>query len=120
MIAAGVLLFLDNSPVSHLQRLEALAGALIAVGFSKLFDSRGAGGLVWACLVMAAGVVLLLDNFGIWRVSWGMLWPLALVGVGISMLLHALERKNLPEKSPPSANSGTSTADTLRSATLAV
>lgn len=115
MIGAGVLLFLDNLGLFHIYNVWRLwPVALIAVGFSKLFDSRGAGGLVWAGLVMAAGVVLLLDNFGIWHVGWGMIWPLALVGVGISMLLHAMESKNLPEKSPPWASIGTSSADTLR------
>jgi hypothetical protein len=115
MIGAGVLLFLDNLGLFHIYNVWRLwPVALIAIGFSKLFDSRGAGGLVWACLVMAAGVIFLLDNFGVWHVSWGMLWPLALVGVGISMLLHALERKNVPEKSPPWASIGTSSADALR------
>lgn len=115
VIAAGVLLFLDNLGLFHIYNIWRLwPVALIAVGFAKLFESRGAGGLAWAGLVMAAGVILLLDNLGIWHVSWGMIWPLALVGVGISMLLHGLERKNLPEKSPPWASIGTSSADTLR------
>jgi hypothetical protein len=115
MIAVGVLLFLDNLGLFHIYNIWRLwPVALIAVGFSKLFECRGAGGLVWAVLVMTAGVIWLLDNLGIWHVSWGMLWPLALVGVGITMLLHALERKNLPEKSRPSGNVGTSAADTLR------
>jgi len=115
MIGAGVLLFLDNLGLFHIYNIWRLwPVALIAVGLSKLFERRGAGGLVWACLVMSAGVVVLLDNFGIWHVSWGMIWPLALVGAGVSALLHALERKNLPDESPPWASIGTSSADTLR------
>ena len=76
--------------------------ALIAVGFSKLFESRGAGGLVWAGLVMAAGVVLLLDNLGIWHVSLGhdlacwRWWESA-----SACCCTALERKNLPGSPRP-------------------
>jgi predicted membrane protein len=115
MIAAGVLLFLDNMGMFHIYNVWRLwPVALIAVGFSKLFDARGAGGRVWAVLVMAAGAVFLLDNLGIWRTNWGMIWPLALVGVGISMLFHAFERRDLPSSSRPGASVSTSSADSLR------
>jgi Cell wall-active antibiotics response 4TMS YvqF len=45
---------------------------------------------------------------------WSLIWPLALMGAGVSMLLHALERKGLTERTPSGAIVGTSVADTLR------
>jgi hypothetical protein len=42
------------------------------------------------------------------------MWPLALMGAGITMLLHALERKDLSAKAPSGAIASTSVADTLR------
>ncbi|HVP45232.1 MAG TPA: DUF5668 domain-containing protein [Bryobacteraceae bacterium] len=115
IIAVGVLLFLDNLGVYHIYNIWRLwPVALIAVGVSKMFECQGAGGRVWAGLVIGAGVILLLDNLGIWHVSWGLIWPLAVVGVGLSMLFHAMEQKNLPRRAPPWADIGTSSADTLR------
>jgi predicted membrane protein len=115
IIAAGVLLFLDNLGVYHIYNIWRLwPVVLIVAGVSKMFESQGAGGRVWAGMVLSAGVILLLDNLGIWHVGWGLIWPLALVGVGMSMLFHALERRDLPDRVRPGASVSTSTADTLR------
>jgi hypothetical protein len=115
MIAAGVLLFLDNLGFYHVYNIWRLwPVALIAVGISKMFESRGTGGLVWSCLVTAAGVIFLLDNLGVWHVSWNLIWPLALVGAGLSMLFHAMEQKDLPEQVRSGASVSGPTDDTLR------
>jgi hypothetical protein len=79
-----------------------------------MFESQGAGGRVWAGLVMSAGAILLLDNLGVWHVGWGVIWPLLLVGVGVIMLFHAFERRDLPCSSRPGASAGTSSADSLK------
>jgi hypothetical protein len=88
--------------------------ALIAVGISKMFESQGPGGRVWAGMVMGAGVLFLLDNLGVWHVGWNLIWPLALVGVGITMLLHAFERKDLPDIGRHQGWTTSSGPDTLR------
>ncbi|MBZ5591778.1 MAG: cell wall-active antibiotics response protein [Acidobacteriia bacterium] len=115
IIAAGVLLFLDNLGLFHVYDIWRLwPVALIAVGLSKMFESQGPGGRVWAGMVMAAGVLFLLDNLGVWHVGWNLIWPLALVGVGITMLLHAFERKDLPDIGGHQGWTRSSGADTLR------
>jgi len=115
IIVAGVLLFLDNLGFYHIYNIWRLwPVALIAVGISKMFESRGAGGRVWAALVTAAGVIFLLDNFGIWQVRWAVIWPLALVGAGLSMLFHAMEQKDVQERVRLGASVSSSTGDTLR------
>jgi len=115
IIGAGVLLFLDNLGIFHIYNIWRLwPVVVIGVGFSKLFESRGAGGLVWGLVVIAVGTAFLVDSLGIWHISWGLIWPLGLVGLGISMLLNAMDRKRDSPRMPPWANSGTSTSDTLR------
>jgi hypothetical protein len=115
IIAAGVLLFLDNLGLFHIYNVWRLWPiALIAVGVSKMFETRGFGGRVWAGMVMASGVLFLFENFGVWHLRWSLIWPLALMGAGITMLLHALERKDLPQKASSGAIASTSVADTLR------
>lgn len=115
IIAAGVLLFLDNLGLFHIYNVWRLWPiALIAVGVSKLFETRGFGGRIWAGMVMASGVLLLFENLGVWHLKWSLIWPLALMGAGVTMLLHSLERKSLTERVPAGAMSGSSVADTLR------
>src|SRR6267142_1188041 len=49
MIGAGVLLFLDNIGLFHFRDIwQYWPVALIILGVSKLFETRGAGGMVWA------------------------------------------------------------------------
>jgi len=116
IIAVGVLLFLDNLGLFHIYNLWRLwPVVLIALGLSKLFESRGSGGRLWAGMAMAFGVLFLLGNLGVWQVRWNLMWPLALVGIGASMLLHALDRKDLPGRMPrPEGSVNTSAADTLK------
>lgn len=45
--------------------------------------------LFWPLLLIAAGVLFLLDNFGLLPGSaWGLIWPLALVALGVQILLN--------------------------------
>ena len=83
MIGAGVLLFLDNIGLFHFHDIwQYWPVALIAIGVAKLFETRGAGGLVLAGLLMVVGTAFLLDNFGIWHASWNIIWPLGLIAFG--------------------------------------
>jgi hypothetical protein len=49
----------------------------------------GSGATAVALVLIGAGVLLLLDNFGILWIDhvWN-LWPLALIGVGVAELIH--------------------------------
>ncbi len=63
IIGVGVLLFLDNFGLFHIYNLwRYWPVVLIAVGVSKMFDCRGAGGRVWAGVMIAVGVLFLLDS----------------------------------------------------------
>jgi hypothetical protein len=41
-------------------------------------------------LLIALGVIFLLGNVGILRVTWGVLWPAAIIGLGVVVVLSAL------------------------------
>jgi len=115
VIAAGVLLFLDNINVFHFRDVWRFwPVALIALGLAKLFDSRGTGARVWAGMWILVGTAFLLDHLGIWRVSWNVIWPLALIGLGVMMLMNALDRHRVPEGLIARSSAGTSVENVLR------
>jgi len=115
IIGFGVLLFLDNFGLFHIYNVwRYWPVVLIAVGLSKMFDCRGAGGRVWAGIMIVAGVLFLLDSLRIFHVGWHLIWPMALVGLGISMLVKSLERKPMAGRCVTTSSGDISSADTLR------
>lgn len=57
-------------------------------------QGSGAGLTAVAFTLILAGVLLLLDNFGmVWIDHVWDLWPLALIAVGLAELLHWSERR---------------------------
>lgn len=105
LILAGAALFLDNIGLWSFHEIwRYWPLALIAVGASKLFTSRGPAGLLWAILLVLSGLVFLLNNLGLLALRLGTIWPLILVGLGALMLVRALERRPLPGKAPVSTS----------------
>ncbi|HEX2979382.1 MAG TPA: DUF5668 domain-containing protein [Anaerolineaceae bacterium] len=52
----------------------------------------------WAILLIFAGILILLDNLGIIRVNvWGIIWPLAIILIGVQMLWTFFRARNLPQ-----------------------
>ena len=57
---------------------------------------KGNRGLLWGGLLILAGLVLMLNNFGwlpirleqLWNAFWALFWPLLLIGLGIFLLLR--------------------------------
>ena len=49
--------------------------------------------LFWAIVLISAGVLLLLGNLGILRVSWGAVWAVFLIALGAWILWRALARR---------------------------
>jgi len=50
------------------------------------------GAMFWAFVLIVLGVVFLLQNLNILRVSWGVIWPILLIAFGAFMLLGGLFR----------------------------
>lgn len=105
IIAAGVILFLDQNGIidaSGFWRFWPLA--LIALGAIKVANCRGSrfpGYVLIAIGLMNAGPML-----GV--ATWARIWPLAIIGVGLLLLLRVLERANAAEPPPANSDSGAS------------
>src|SRR5260370_731989 len=90
---------------------------LIALGVSRAASSYGWGGRVWGGTLVAVGTILLLEKLDLLpRFAWGQLWPLIIVGLGISMLVKNLERQHRRDNAPdaPAAGAGSGASPPLR------
>jgi hypothetical protein len=100
----GVVFLLDSLKLLSLSAaLPFWPVVLIALGMVKLAYSRQSGGGIWGVMLMAAGGVLLATHFGWLEVSWRALWPLIVVGVGLSVVFKGMRgsasgsgRRNAP------------------------
>src|SRR5258708_9405822 len=106
--AIGVLLLLENLGVRYVDDAwRYWPVILILVGISRAATACGMGGRVWGGMLVIAGTIFLLGNLGIIRGDvWRFFWPVILIGIGISMLARALERRIHSSKSSAAVNSG--------------
>lgn len=89
LIAIGALLFLDNLdllPFAHLRAYWPLA--ISAIGVSKLASPKSKCNFVWPMFWIALGIVLTLQNLGLFHISMKSLWPLFLIAIGVNMLVQ--------------------------------
>lgn len=92
LTVGGVALLLDHMGiinVDHLWRFWPLI--LIVAGGANLSrrESR-----LWGIMLVLAGALLQLNQLGIAHFSWGELWPIALIAVGILVMWGSLESRN--------------------------
>ena len=87
IVAAGTLWFLDQwvPGISHQAWRFFWPVALLVVGLTKLGCSRH-NGRVWGGLLTVFGILLLLDQLGYIEFSWGQIWPLFVIAIGLGMV----------------------------------
>jgi predicted membrane protein len=91
LILAGVLFFLNNTGVIHIGSIFSYWPLiLIAVGVSRFRCSSGSA-KVWSLAMMAMGGIFLTRNLGLLYLSFNMVWPIALIGVGVLLLVGRME-----------------------------
>jgi len=90
----GVLLLLQNLGIPYFDDLERYWPViLIIVGIAHAARSMGMGGRVWGGAVFAAGVIFLLNNFGVIHGDvWRFFWPGILILIGLGMLARSIDR----------------------------
>ena len=94
VIALGVLFLLDNMGIVSFHDVARYWPViLIALGVVRLVDSHGTASLVFGALLAGVGSLLLLDNLGIFYFEWRLFWPVVLIGVGVLMLLRTHHRQ---------------------------
>jgi predicted membrane protein len=78
---------------------------LILFGVVKLSEPQGR---VFGVVLLIVGAIFMLHNLGLTRLSWGDLWPIALIGAGLVLIWSRFEAHHLPP-----ASSGSSTTNTI-------
>jgi predicted membrane protein len=101
IVAIGLIILLDNLRIIRVYDIWRFWPViLIAAGISKILESRMPGGQVWGGLMVLVGVAFLLDNLHIVIFDFEvehLIWPLAIIGFGVFMLLRAMDRKKALE-----------------------
>jgi len=97
VIFVGVLFALDNlNIVAADQFLRFWPLALMAIGLAKLLDCETPEGRLFGGIVFGVGSILLLDTLHVVHFSVHLIWPLALVAVGIFIAWQAVMREKAP------------------------
>ena len=106
IIAIGVLFLLDNMGlVSFHEVARYWPAILIALGVVRLVDSHGTASVAFGGIMAGVGSLLLLDNLNIIYFDWRIFWPAVLIGAGILMLFRTQEwqRNREAASQPPDA-----------------
>ena len=95
ILFVGVVLLLDHLGVisaAGLWRFWPMI--LILAGIVNLLNECSR---VWGVCLLIAGVLLQLGEFGFVHVTWAVLWPVLIIGVGISLMLGSLKARKLTD-----------------------
>jgi predicted membrane protein len=96
IVGVGLILLLDNMGILHADNLwRYWPVILIAVGAGRVMESHRPAALVWGGMISLIGLLFLLDNLHILSFSFNMIWPLAVIAFGVSMLLRSAERTRM-------------------------
>lgn len=92
VIALGVLFLLDNLGIVPFREVwRYWPVILIALGVVRLVDSHGTPSVIWGAMLAGIGGLLLLDNLQIIVFDWRLFWPAILIAIGILMLIRTTQ-----------------------------
>lgn len=104
IVAVGTALLLDNLGIVHFEDMWRFWPlALIVYGVIRVVESCTPAGKVWGGSIALVGALFLLDNLHILVFEFdvgAMIWPLLLIGFGVSMLFRAIDRKKYLDGAP--------------------
>jgi Cell wall-active antibiotics response 4TMS YvqF/Domain of unknown function (DUF5668) len=111
LIGGGLLFLLRNLGIVYVDNIGQYWPVIfLIIGVPKLLSPRGGHEVFSGLLFTGMGTVFLLRNLGILgRDVWGYVWPIALMGVGFSMLLRHLYGPNWWYGGPPQPSTGPAT-----------
>lgn len=106
VLFVGVVLLLDHMGVisaAGLWRFWPMI--LVLAGIVNLLDECKR---IWGVCLLIAGVLLQLGQFGIVHVTWALLWPILIIGVGLSLMWGSIRaRKSIDERGDVVTGPGT-------------
>jgi LiaF transmembrane domain len=97
IVAAGVVLLLDQQGLINADRVLSYFWpvVMIAAGSVMIFDCRGHGGRgLFGGILLASGVLLVLENLGVAHIRFSTVWPLVVIAIGVLMILQAAGPRN--------------------------
>jgi predicted membrane protein len=95
----GVALLLDHMGiinVDHYWRFWPLI--LVVAGIANLSCREGR---LWGIILVLAGILFQLNQLGLANFSWAVIWPIALIAVGVLVMWGSLESRNKPATTAP-------------------
>jgi predicted membrane protein len=96
VIIVGLLFLLDNLGWVDLDfRLHVWPTGLIFFGILKLMQTRTRSGMVVGGALVTIGSLVLLKETGLIAVSWGTLWPVLLIAVGLVVVFKSTSERPL-------------------------
>lgn len=104
LIIAGALLFLDNLGLLPVHDIRAWWPIWMVVWGVSILDRRKSPvATVWALALVVCGTLLILGNLHILHVTAGVIWPVILIALGITMLvrpmpMHPMQFQDWPER----------------------
>lgn len=100
IILIGTVMLLDTLGLIRGRDVWQFVPALIiALGLIKMFEARGRiGGTVVGLMIAGGGTLWLLDSMQIITFNPAMIWPLILIGVGVSMLVRRFDIIRMEEQ----------------------
>jgi predicted membrane protein len=109
IVIIGLMLLLDNMGVVRIyDAWRFWPIILVVVGVSKVLEGRSPATYVWGGMMALVGALLLLNNLHILIFDFdlgSLIWPLLVIGFGVTMLLKALDRRRYLDGRPPMASS---------------
>ena len=97
----GLLLLLDNLEILRINDLWRLWPVLlIGWGVAHMIEARTPTGFVWGGLIAGIGGALIFSGLGLLTldIGWNLVWPLLIVGVGLSLLLKDIDDVAAPKR----------------------
>lgn len=93
VLALGVILLLDRQGILNAADIFPFFWPAVFLfgGLMVLVRSNASGARVWGGILTAAGILLFLDRLGYAHFSFHALWPLVLIGIGLTLVWRTLE-----------------------------
>jgi predicted membrane protein len=99
LIAAGVVLFLDNLGILPIRDIGAYWPVFIVIWGASILDRwRSPLAVTWALALIAWGILLILGNLHILHVTGSVFWPVMLIAFGASMLIRPMPFRDWHER----------------------
>jgi len=116
IVVIGLMLLLDNIGIVRFHDMwQYWPVILVVFGVSKVLQSRTPAGYVWGGMLALVGAFLLLNTLHLVIFDFDLgdlIWPLLLIGFGVSLLLRALERRSSAAAGSSPAAPGSSSGST--------